>query len=355
MLDESNVYQLEMFAEIPDYRGHKKYRSGVFKTKREIETEMSTVGIEKIYYVLSFGGGTQSSHLLEQHFKGLIHYDFIIFSDTGAEPEFIHDQVKWWRQRQRQVGNTTPFITTHHSSMDRGLEEMLMRYIHTDYQRFQMPVYCNSIDQETGEIKPAGIMPRQCTVDFKIVPVKQKARRMVMDQLQLEYKQKLPRNIGFITDIGFSYDEIKRINTYRSPQFKYMYLAYPLVEENMTTADSIQFLIDNQFPTKRSRCYLCPFNCDNSAIGMDWDEIIQTEPLSFLKACYFDRELRRVQATGSKIMRSIPYFHYSRQPLQEVYHVDYERIAATHDSELRAWRMEWEGIINEKYMEAAVI
>lgn len=25
--------------------------------------------------------------------------------------------------------------------MERGLEEMLMRYIHTDYQRFQLPVY----------------------------------------------------------------------------------------------------------------------------------------------------------------------------------------------------------------------
>lgn len=343
------VEQLEMFAVAPDYRGHKKYRAGVFKTKQEIEQELQSKGINKIYYVLSFGGGTQSSHLLEQHFLGEIHYDYIIFSDTGAEPQFIHEQVEWWRNRQRQVGNTTPFITTHHSSMERGLEEMLMRYIHTDYQRFQMPVYCSSIDQETGEIKAAGIMPRQCTVDFKIVPVKQTARRMVMDSLGLEYRQKMPSDVGFIIDIGFSYDEIRRINTYKSPQFKYMYLAYPLVEENQTTEDSIRFLEDNKFPTKRSRCYLCPFNCDNSAIGMDWDEIIQTEPLSFLKACYFDEELRRVQRTGSKIMRSIPYLHYSRQPLKEVYRADYERVKNMHEKELSNWLVEWKTLINDKY------
>lgn len=342
--------QLTLFDVGRDFRQHRKYRDGVFKTKAEIECELQEQGREQIYYVLSFGGGTQSTHLLEQHFRGEIHYDFIIFSDTGAEPEFIHDQVKWWRQRQKEYGNTTPFIITHHSGMDRGLEEMLMRYIHTDYQRFQMPVYCNSVSPQTGEIKPAGMMPRQCTVDFKIIPVKQTARRIVMDRLGLEYRQQMPSNIGFIQDIGFSYDEIRRINTYRSPQFKYMYMAYPLVEDNQTTEDSIKFLDDNGFPLKRSRCYLCPFNCGSDRdIGMDWEEIIESEPLSFLKACYFDEELRKVQSTGTKIMHSVPYLHFSRQPLKEVYSQEYETISKTHAKELCDWLDEWEGILAEKY------
>src|SRR5690606_5081197 len=157
------------------------------------------------------------------------------------EPQFIHDQVEWWRKRQKEYGNTTLFITTTHSSMERGLEEMLMRYIMTDYQRFQMPVYCATVDESTGEIKPAGMMPRQCTVDFKIVPVKQAARRLVMEKLGLKPTQRMPDDIAFIIDIGFSYDEIRRINLYQSPQYKYMYLAYPLVEENLTTEESIKF------------------------------------------------------------------------------------------------------------------
>lgn len=342
--------QLELFDDIRDFRNHRKFRDGVFKTKSDIELELRDEGRSRIYHILSFGGGTQSTHLLEQHFRGDIHYDMIIFADTGAEPQFIHEQVQWWRERQQKLGNTTPFIITHHNAMPGGLEEMLMRYIFTDYQRFQMPVYCSVVDEETGEIKPAGMMPRQCTVDFKIVPVKQMARRMVMQELGLEYRQKMPDDIGFIIDIGFSYDEIRRINTYRSPQFKYMRLAYPLVEENMTTDDSIRFLEENGFPLKRSRCYLCPFNCDGAReIGMDWDEIIREEPLSFLKACWFDDSLRKVQRTGTKIMRTIPYLHYSRQPLREIYAEAYSEIYESHKNEFNAWRMEWEKRIEDKY------
>ncbi|WP_235851674.1 hypothetical protein [Heyndrickxia camelliae] len=205
--------QLTLFKDTRDYREHKKYRNGIFKAKSEIREHLIRNGKKRIYDVLSFGGGTQSAHLLEEHFRGNIHYDFIVFSDTGAEPKFIHEQVEWWKNRQIEYQNNTPFIITHHNSMEKGLEEMLMRYILTDYQRFQMPVYCNRIDEKTGEEIPAGIMPRKCTVDFKIVPVKQAVRRAVMKELGLKPKQRMPQDIAFIIDIGFSYDEINRINS----------------------------------------------------------------------------------------------------------------------------------------------
>lgn len=347
---EDAAEQLTMFDVAPDFRLHKKYRTGVFRTRADLAESLRQEGRDRIYHVLSFGGGTQSAHLMEQHLRGEIHYDYIVFSDTGAEPQFIHEQVEWWQQRQKAVGNKTPFIITRHSSMDGGLEEMLMRWILTDYQRFQMPVYCSSLNPATGEIKPAGMMPRQCTVDFKIVPVKQAVRRAVLTEHGLRHNQMMPANVGFIIDIGFSYDEIRRINTDQSPQFQYIRLAYPLVEENLTTADSIRFLERNKFPTRRSRCYLCPFNCDGDRdIGMDWDEIIEAEPLSFLKACWFDNELRRVQRTGSKIMHSIPYLHYSRQPLMDVYAEQCAKLTALHVKELAMWVEEWEKRIKQKW------
>lgn len=345
------VEQMTMFDEAPDFRLHSAYRSGVFRTRADLAEGLREEGRDEIYHVLSFGGGTQSAHLMEQHLRGEIHYDYIAFSDTGAEPEFIHEQVEWWQRRQQAVGNKTPFIITHHSSMSGGLEEMLMRWILTDYQRFQMPVYCSSLDRTTGEIKPAGMMPRQCTVDFKIIPVKQAVRRAVLQKHGLKPNQKMPANVGFIIDIGFSYDEIRRINTDQSPQYQYIRLAYPLVEENLTTADSIRFLEVNQFPTRRSRCYLCPFNCDGDRdIGMDWDEIIEAEPLSFLKACWFDAELRRVQLQGNKIMNSIPYLHYTRRPLAEVYATEYERLKGAYASRLNEWVNKWRQVIEEKWM-----
>lgn len=330
------------------YREHKKYQNGLLKSKQEIRAIAEAEGKKRFYEVLSFGGGTQSAHLLEEHFQGRIHYDYIVFSDTGAEPDFIHDQVAWWQRRQKQLGNTTPFIVTTHNSMKRGLEEMLMRYIFTDYQRFQMPLFFNKVD-ENGEIKPAGMMPRQCTGDFKIVPVQQAVRNHIKAELGILRAQPMPKDIAIVMDIGFSFDEINRVGGHVSHQSKYIYLAYPLVEEGLTTNDSIHFLEENNFPSKRSRCYFCPFNCDGKGNGMDWDEIITDEPVSFLKAVFFDEQLRSVQATGAKNMLNIPYFHYSRRPLKDVYPDAYERISRTHRTEIDAWTNEWADFMVEKY------
>lgn len=328
-----------------DFKEHKKYKNQVFKTKEEIELELKSKGINKIYHVLSFGGGTQSTHLLEDHFKKMIHYDYIIMSDTGAEPGFIHKQVAYWKNRQNLYNNTTPFIVTNHSSMRKGLEEMLFRYIYTNYQRFQLPVYCSK--KVDGKEVKAGIMKRQCTIDFKILPVKQKIRQLILKELGLSPRKRMHKDIGIIIDLGFSVDEIKRISTYKSPQFKYMYLAYPLVERNLTTDASINFLSENNMPTKRSRCYLCPFNCDMK--GMDWKEIIEEEPLSFLKACWIDEKLREVQASNTKNMNSIPYFHYSRVALKDVYKNEHKELINKHQIELLMWIDSLRKYISYKY------
>src|SRR5690625_245856 len=332
------------------FKQHKKYINGVFKTKQEIIDHCHKQGKNDIYHVLSFGAGTQSTHLLEEHFKGNIHYDYIVFSDTGAEPDFIHQQVDWWKERQKEYGNTTPFITTHHNSMVNGLEEMLFRYILTDYQRFQMPLYFNRVDPETGEEVQAGMTPRQCTVDFKIIPVKQAVRQMILKKYGLKPRQRFPQNVAIIQDIGFSYDELNRVSTWQSPQYKYIYMSYPLVEMGLSTQDSIDYLADNNFPLRRSRCYFCPFNCGSDrAIGMDWEEIIEDEPLSFLKAVYFDDKLRRTVKSGNKKLRNIPYFHYSRKPLNEVFPDEFRAIAIKYYSEFKAWEKEWISFISDKY------
>lgn len=340
--------QLELLQD-HDYRQTKKYMDGKFKTKREIVEQLRSEGKDDIYHVLSFGGGTQSSHLLEDHLQGNIHYDFIVFSDTGAEPAFIHNQVAWWQERQKEYGNTTPFIITGHNSMDGGLEEMLWRYIETDYQRFQMPLYFSKLNDRGQEI-PAGMTPRQCTIDFKIIPVKQAVRKRIMQKYGLSAGQRFPPNVGIVQDIGFSFDELNRVSTWQSPQYKYIYMAYPLVEQGLTTKDSIDFLTEHDFPDKRSRCYLCPFNCSaDRAIGMDWEEIIQSEPLSFLKACYFDTRLRATIREGKKRLESIPYFHFSRRPLVEVYSAEFEEVKSRHGDQLEDWTTEWQERLEQKY------
>lgn len=85
-----------------DYRGLAKYQKGIFKTRDELVELHKLHGRTKIYHVLSFGGGSQSTHLLEEHVNRNIHYDYIIFSDTGAEPQFIHQQLEWWKNRMKE-------------------------------------------------------------------------------------------------------------------------------------------------------------------------------------------------------------------------------------------------------------
>jgi hypothetical protein len=235
---------------------------------------------------------------------------------------------------------------TAHGSMPFGIEEMAMRWILTDYKRFQLPVYCSNL-QPDGTEKAAGLMPRQCTVDFKIVPVKQLVRQIVLKQYNLGPRQRFPKDVGVIMHIGFALDEIKRIERYQSPQFDYMYLCYPLVELNETTEMNIDYLKARNMPLKRSRCYLCPFNCDMR--GMDWAEIIEEEPFSFLKACWIDEHFRIVQAQGNKPMRSIPYLHFKRIPLKEAFPQEYKQILLQYQNKLDAWLLDWNTYIYTKY------
>lgn len=339
--------QLSIFDTLNDFTENKKYHKGLLKSKGELVKLAEADGRTKIYRVLSFEG-TKSARLFEEHLRGNIDYDYIVFADTGAEPQFVHDQVAWWKERQKKFGNTTPFITATHNSMQRGLEEMLMRYIFTDYQRFQMPLYFSKTTEE-GEVKPAGMMPRQCTSDFKIVPVQQAVRNLIKKELGIKHTQPMPKCVGIIMDLGYSFDEIRRVSGFVSHQSKYIYLSYPLIEEGFTADENTRYLEKNGFPSNASRCYLCPFNCDDKGTGMKWEEIIRVEPLSFLKACYFDEQLRTVQAKGLKNMRSIPYFHYSRKPLVEVYHVQFNELLEKYETEMEEWTSEWSDFLLNKY------
>ncbi len=300
------------FDDIPNYKDLSKYKAGgVFKSKKEVITELQALGRSKIIRVLSFGGaGTQSTHLLEQHIQGKIHYDYIIMSDTGAEPDFIMQQVKWWQHRLAEHNINTPFIITHHGKMPGGIEEMLFRWLKTDYRSLQLPVYTSKLDDDGNEI-PAGLLPRQCTVDFKIMPVQRWIRYQILENHGLNIRQAFPKDVGIVIDLGFSFDEIRRVNKYKSLDYKYVYFSYPLIEQGLSTYDSINHLREHNMPLKRSRCYCCPFNCDKK--GIEWREIIEEEYLSFLKACYIDEQLRVVQLDSRKNLRTIPYLHYSRR------------------------------------------
>jgi hypothetical protein len=51
-----------------------------------------------------------------------------------------------------------------------------------------MPLYFNKLEESGNEI-PAGMTPRQCTVDFKLIPVKQAVRQRILQKYGLKPRQ----------------------------------------------------------------------------------------------------------------------------------------------------------------------
>ena len=53
------------------FKEHPKYQKGILKTKEELIELAKGQGRERIFHVLSFGGGTQSGHLSNKVVKPL--------------------------------------------------------------------------------------------------------------------------------------------------------------------------------------------------------------------------------------------------------------------------------------------
>ncbi|CEG28103.1 hypothetical protein [Bacillus sp. B-jedd] len=67
---------------------------------------------------------------------------------------------------------------------------------------------------------------------------------------------------------------------------------------------------------------------------------------SWTKPCLTGYEIK----TGKKNMRSIPYLHEKRIPLEDVYPDEYSTLSSAYESEFLVWRSKWEKRIKDKYI-----
>lgn len=343
--------QLELF--IHTFRDTQKYQEGIFKSEEELRKEFIENGRTKIFTALSFGGGTQSSILLEQHYKNVVNgkpvtIDAIIFSDLGAEPLFIIEQVRYWMSKLEDAGDTTPFVIAKHEKMVRGgLEEAMLRYILEGSNRNLVPFHTMMVD-ENGEMHKGKGLNRICTTDMKIAPAQRAARKLAMEKFGYDTSAKIlrtPNDVGIIFQIGYSADELRRVNRYASTSS--IYLSYPLIEQGIDTQDSIDYLNAFGLPNKRSRCYMCPFNCGDVEKGVSWEEIIELEPLSFLKACYLEENTRNLIMNGETNVKALVYLDRRCEPLRTLYKADFEKIILQYSQEFEEWLEEWKVYIKE--------
>ncbi len=207
--------------------------------------------------VLSLGWGVQSFTLAAMSALGELEpLDAAIHADT------THDSVLTYKF----AAKWTPWLEA------RGVKVITVKADDTEvidrkYNMSQIPAFNNS----------GGMGKRQCTSDWKVIPVRRKIRELSGGKPVEQW-------------IGISLDEIQRAN---KSGVQYITNRFPLVEKRMTRAACVTWLEKNGLGVPpKSACVFCPYHGINNwrqtkAVDEDWQEAVRV-----------DEEIRHVSNNG---------------------------------------------------------
>ncbi|MFC5449181.1 hypothetical protein ACFPOG_12995 [Paenibacillus aestuarii] len=146
----------------------------------------------------------------------------------------------------------------------------------------------------------AGLLPRGCTTEYKIEPIKKKTREL----LGYKSKERLNNHI-VIRWLGISTDEIYRMKTSNE---NWEVLHYPLIEKGMNRLDCVNWMTQKGYPIPpKSSCIGCPYHSDDI-----WRHIKINAPEEFKEAVEFEKA---IQKHGLRGLNGTPFLHPSRVPL----------------------------------------
>ena len=252
-----------------------------------------------VKHIISLGAGVQSSTmaLMAAHGEITPMPDAAIFSDTGAEPQEVYDWLEWLTPQ-------LPF-SVHVVSFGNLTEDcMKVRTAKKGhkYTKALIPAF----------VSRHGLFGRKCTADYKVVPLRRKARQIA----GIYGKQE--KNLVVTQWLGISLDEIQRMKVSME---KWLYMRHPLIDMKMTRQDCFDWMKKNGYPEPpRSACKYCPFHSNAEwrrlkAMPEEWAEIVQFEK---------DLQAAALQNEGPAKMRGVPYLHSSWMPIDEVDFKDYD-------------------------------
>lgn len=221
--------------------------------------------------VLSFGAGVQSSVLALMASRGEIPApDCAIFADTGAEPSSVYEWLDWLEPQL-----SFPLHRVQHRDLE-DHEGIIRRSAKSgyDYMKVAAPYWA------FNDGKLGGPLGRQCTSDYKILPVHRKIRKILGI-----YRKRSPDYPVAVTWLGISTDEAHRMKPSRE---KWLNKSYPLIDLGMSRADCIAWALNNGVPEPpRSSCVFCPFHS-----AEEWRRLQLDEPAEYERACRHEERLR---------------------------------------------------------------
>ncbi|NNV19147.1 hypothetical protein EHE22_01720 [Ochrobactrum pseudogrignonense] len=290
--------------------------------------------------VLSLGAGVQSTTLALMAAHGEIGPmpDCAIFADTGWEPKPVYEHLAWLASP-----NVLPFPIHIVSAGDlradliagaRGARWASIPAFTRNVTPAgtELPVYD---EDDNGDLVVVGsrILPtdqvgvgmirRQCTGDYKIVPIRRKVREL----LGLT-RRRSPAAPVAEQWIGISLDEALRMK----PSFEtWQTNRWPLIERGMTRNDCLRWLERHGYPLPpKSACIGCPFHSDDH-----WRHMRNHDPEAWADAVAVDATIR----TGFHGIRGEVYLHRSAVPLDQA-----DLSTAADHGQLDLWPNECEGM-----------
>lgn len=250
---------------------------------------------------ISLGLGRQSKSMfamsaLGRH--GVPKADCAIFADTGDEIEDTYRELEW-AERFGKVHGIPVYTVDVGTTLAAAAAAALSGRKRGNGAKFfvSLPLYVVNDDGSHGMIR------RQCTNEFKLVPIRLKVRELLGLKKGEPAKGKLARAL-----IGISLDEVIRMKP--SPD-AYIHNAYPLIDARLNVQNCVTFLRENGFsiPVK-SACRMCPYHDDAY-----WRWLKTARPEEFEKACAFDDLIRDLKKAG---LTQAAYVHRSCRPLREI-------------------------------------
>ena len=225
------------------------------------------------YDVLSFGAGVQSTALLLMACDGTLkklgyNIENVVFANTGDEPKRVLDHFYKMKEYAENYGLNVFMVR------NGNIIEDVKNFCATGKRLPMLPFFTRDID--TG-VK--GMMMRQCTTDYKIIPVNRKSKLLI----GITKGKHVPKDTKIRKLIGISVDEYQRIKL--SPN-KWEENCYPLFDMGYDRLKCMQYIenILGYIPPS-SECIICPFHSDEYWRNMklnykeDWEHAVSIDEL----------------------------------------------------------------------------
>lgn len=239
--------------------------------------------------IISLGAGVQSSVMALMSSRGeLPKVDCAIFADTQVEPQSVYTWLDWLEKNvsfpiyRVTKGNLAVESTRIRKSKKSG----------NYYQKHTVPAYLVKADGKLG------MLPRHCTLNFKIQMIQRKVRELVGRKGHADVW------------IGISTDEAHRMKPSRDARITNV---WPLIDAGLSRQNCLDWAAKNNLPKPpRSSCVFCPYHSDS-----EWIRLKNEEPEAFVAAALFEKQY---QKTFEKVtaIDGVPFLHRSAAPLEDV-------------------------------------